>query len=79
MLFVNESDVMVGYTMSGVTVPLEIGWYAADGEPVSRTELEPCPEGGPDCPPYSADGAYRFAVETLGGGLPSGGLGSCPS
>jgi uncharacterized membrane protein (UPF0127 family) len=79
MLFVNEADTTAAYTMAGVPVPLDIGWYAADGEPVDRTEMQPCPEGGPGCPRYSADGRYRFAVETLGGGLPGGALGACPS
>ena len=79
MLFVNQADTSTAYTMSGVTVPLDIGWYASDGEPAGRAEMEPCPEGGPGCPLYSADGPYRFAVETLGGGLPSGSLGACPS
>ena len=79
MLFVNESDVTSAYTMSGVTEPLDIGWYDAGGALVSRTAMEPCPEGGPDCPLYSADGPYRFALEAFAGGLPSGGLGGCPS
>lgn len=79
MLFVNQSDVTSAYTMSGVTEPLDIGWYTYEGEPVGRAELEPCPEGGPDCPLYSADRAYRFAIETARGEFPSGGLGDCPS
>ena len=79
MLFVNETDVTSAYTMSGVTEPLDIGWYTADGAPVSRAELEPCPEGGPGCPLYSADGPYRFGLETFRGELPSGGLAGCPS
>src|SRR5688572_11200448 len=79
MLFVNESDVTSAYTMSGVTHPLDIGWYDADGEPVDRAELEPCPEGGPDCPLYRAEGPYRFALETSRGERPSGGLGDCTS
>jgi uncharacterized membrane protein (UPF0127 family) len=79
MLFVNQSDTTTAYTMSGVTVPLDIGWYDHGGKPVDRTEMEPCPEGGPDCPLYSPDGRYRFAVETLRGELPTGSLGGCPS
>ena len=79
MLFVNEADVTSAYTMSGVTEPLDIGWYDAGGGLVSRTAMKPCPDGGPDCPLYSADGPYRFALETFEGGLPSGGLGGCPS
>ncbi len=79
MLFVNESDSTSGYTMSYVTVPLDIGWYARDGELVDRTEMEPCPRGGPDCPLYSADDRYRFGLETLRGELPTGSLGGCPS
>ena len=79
MLFVNEADVTSAYTMSGVTEPLDIGWYDAGGGLVSRTAMEPCPEGGPECPLYSADGPYRFALETPPDELPSGALGGCPS
>jgi uncharacterized membrane protein (UPF0127 family) len=79
MLFVNEEDVTSAYTMAGVIVPLDIGWYTRDGESVDRTEMDPCPKGGPDCPLYSADGPYRFALETLRGELLTGSLGGCPS
>ena len=79
MLFVYDADSTASYTMSGVTDPLDIGWYSRDGEPVDRAEMEPCPEGGPDCPLYSSDEPYRFALEAARGELPSGALGSCPS
>jgi uncharacterized membrane protein (UPF0127 family) len=79
MLFVNVVDTSSAYTMAGVPVALDIGWYARDGAPVDRTEMEPCPEGGPDCPRYSSRGPYRFALETLRGELPTGSLGGCPS
>jgi len=79
MLFVNEDDTTSAYTMAGVTVPLDVGWYSRTGEPVDRAEMEPCPEGGRDCPLYSATGPYRFALETLRGELPSGALSGCPS
>jgi len=77
MLFVFDSPTNSSFTMSGVTTPLDIGWYSASGQPVGRTEMEPCPSRAPDCPAYSAGSRYRFAVETLGGDLPAGALSGC--
>src|SRR5262245_57373799 len=34
MLFVYGSDTNAQFTMSGTPLPLDIGWYAADGSPV---------------------------------------------
>jgi uncharacterized membrane protein (UPF0127 family) len=79
MLFVNEADSTASYTMAGVPVPLDIGWYDGRGRLVDTAEMDPCPEGGRRCPLYSADSAYRFAVETPSGELAGGTLGACPS
>jgi uncharacterized membrane protein (UPF0127 family) len=78
MLFVNDAPSNSAFTMAGVTEPLDIAWYTRSGEPVGRTEMEPCPSGT-DCPAYSAGAPYRFAVETAGGELPAGALTACPS
>ena len=79
MLFVFDDIHQASFTMQGVGAPLAIGWYQADGTPVDRTEMVPCPAERTDCPPYSSRGPYRFAVETAGGALPGGALGACPS
>ena len=41
------------YTMAGVTAPLEIGWYSADGKRVSKEHMAPCPNRDQaHCPVY---------------------------
>jgi hypothetical protein len=77
MLFVYDEPTTTTFTMSTVPVPLEIGFYAADGAPVSRRHMTPCPRAEADCPSYSAGSSFRYALETLSGGLPAGELSSC--
>jgi uncharacterized membrane protein (UPF0127 family) len=79
MLFVFDGDSTATFTMSGVPVPLSIGWYDRDGRPAGREEMVPCEDARADCPSYAADDPYRYAVETLDGGLAGGALGACPS
>lgn len=78
MLFAFETTATSSFTMRGVPVPLDIGWYDGSGSPVDRTEMEPCPADA-DCPTYASRGSYRFALETLGGELPGGSLSACPA
>jgi uncharacterized membrane protein (UPF0127 family) len=78
MLFVYSSDADLRFTMSGVDEPLDIGWYAADGTPVDRARMEPCPDGSDDtCPTYASEEDYRFALEKAAGQLGPGALASC--
>jgi uncharacterized membrane protein (UPF0127 family) len=77
MLFVYEAPSTSSFTMSGVPVPLDIGFYGGRGRRVDREELEPCPQADASCPPYSSGSRYRFALETLRGELPSGALSAC--
>jgi uncharacterized protein len=77
MLFVYEEPVNDTFTMSMVPVPLEIGFYAADGTPVSRSHMKPCPRAEADCPDYPSSGPFTYALETLTGALPSGALSGC--
>jgi uncharacterized membrane protein (UPF0127 family) len=77
MLFVFPEPTITSFTMSTVPVPLDIGFYAADGLPVSRLRMKPCPHAEADCPGYHATGAFTLALETLGGKLPSGALSGC--
>lgn len=85
MLFVNPSDTRARYTMANTPMPLDITFFAANGEPVDRTRMAPCP-GGTDatCPEYASKTRYRYALErpagsgrgSTGG---SGALGACSS
>jgi uncharacterized membrane protein (UPF0127 family) len=77
MLFVFQGPSNSGFTMSGVTVPLDIAFFGADGARDSTRAMKPCAKAEPECPAYLADGAYVYAVETLGGRLPSGPLTAC--
>jgi uncharacterized membrane protein (UPF0127 family) len=77
MLFVFGEPSTSSFTMAGVPVPLEIGFYAGDGSPVSRRHMKPCPAARAECPSYTAGGAYSYALETTSGELPDGALSSC--
>ncbi|HEY6317327.1 MAG TPA: DUF192 domain-containing protein [Acidimicrobiia bacterium] len=74
MLFVFPSDSSVGFTMSTVPVALDIGFYGANGRNVDRLRMTPCPYPESQCPVYGASHSFRYAVETLAGGLPRGSL-----
>ena len=79
MLFVFDGPTSSPFTMSDVPVPLDIGWYDAAGRPLDHTLMQPCPRRAPaECPVYQSTGPYRYALETLGGDLPSGAIGACP-
>jgi uncharacterized membrane protein (UPF0127 family) len=77
MLFAYGEPTTTTFTMSGVPVPLEIGFYRSDGTPVSRRHMTPCPRADADCPSYSAGSSFQYALETLSGELPSGELSLC--
>jgi uncharacterized membrane protein (UPF0127 family) len=80
MLFVFGSDSDARFTMADTLVALDIGWYSAEGLPVDRTTMQPCPEGDDaTCPEYSATGKYRYALETPAGQLGGGALAGCSS
>jgi uncharacterized membrane protein (UPF0127 family) len=77
MLFVFDAPTEATFTMSTVPVPLDIGFYAADGAPISRRHMKPCPHAEAECPAYEAGAPFVYALETLGGKLPSGALSGC--
>jgi uncharacterized membrane protein (UPF0127 family) len=77
MLFVYAQPSNATFTMSTVPVPLDIGFYRASGAPVSRRRMTPCPRVDAECPDYTADAPFVYAVETLRGQLPSGALTMC--
>ena len=51
----------VPFVMDGVSIPLAIAWFAADGSLVGRAEMVPCP--AEPCHRYEAPSAFRWAVE----------------
>jgi uncharacterized protein len=77
MLFVFPGQTNSAFTMSGVTVPLDIGFFAGDGTRTSTLLMKPCAKAEPECPTYRADDTYRYAIETLAGKLPSGSVTAC--
>ncbi len=80
MLFVWDTDVDSAFYMYRTRIPLTIGWYGPDGDPIGRTDMEPCPEPVPeDCPEYRPPGRYRYALEVGSGALPGGALAACPT
>jgi uncharacterized membrane protein (UPF0127 family) len=74
MLFVFSGDTTVGFTMSTVPVPLNIGFYRSNGRTVGNLRMVPCRGTDASCPVYRAGGAFRYAVETLDRQLPAGSL-----
>jgi uncharacterized membrane protein (UPF0127 family) len=74
MLFVFDVPTRSSFTMSTVPVPLDIGFYAADGEVVDRLLMKPCPNSQSKCPLYTPRGEFTYALETLKGDLPEGTL-----
>ena len=81
MLFAFPAETDAAFTMAGTPVALDITWFAADGRPVDRARMEPCPAGtDATCPRYGSHRRYRYALERLAPAGGSGGaLGSCGS
>jgi uncharacterized membrane protein (UPF0127 family) len=78
MLFVFQGPTDTAFTMSGLDVPLDIGFYRSDGARDSTRLMQPCPDKAEsECPVYRADGPYVYAVETLKGKLPAGPVTAC--
>ncbi|MFM8237880.1 MAG: DUF192 domain-containing protein [Actinomycetota bacterium] len=79
MLFAFPTMTDAGFTMAGVPVPLDITWFAADGAPVDRARMAPCPDGtDADCPVYGSDRPFRYALERTAPSAPvAGALGGC--
>jgi uncharacterized membrane protein (UPF0127 family) len=78
MLFVYAEDIGARFTMADTLIPLDIGFYAADGNLIDRTTMVPCPEGDDaTCPTYGSREPFRYALETGAGGGGSGPIGPC--
>lgn len=74
MLFVFDGDTRAAFTMAGVPAALDIAFYATDGTRVDTLRMEPCAGTDATCPTYQPGEAFRYALETAPGALPSGSL-----
>ncbi len=78
MLFVQPADADITFTMAGVTDPIDIAWFAADGTRVDSTTMRPCPDADvANCPEYRSRHAYRYAIETPAGSTPGVSVSPC--
>jgi len=77
MLFVSPADSSSAFTMSGVTDPLDIAWFGADGTRRDSAQMEPCADSLEECPRYKPDERWRFALEVPGGEMSGGNLTAC--
>jgi uncharacterized membrane protein (UPF0127 family) len=67
MLFVYDEEVTNTFTMRDVTLPLEIGFFDADGSLVDTQEMAPCLTE--ECQSYAAAAPFGWAIETFPGGI----------
>lgn len=77
MLFAFEEDTSARFTMADTDLALDIGFYDRNGKPVGNDRMVPCPGTDLTCPTYGPNAAYRFALETPSGELPTGELVTC--
>lgn len=75
MLFVSSVPAINAFTMRGVTAPLSLGFYDANGGALGGHDMVPCPAESETCPSYDPPAPYAFVVETALGELPEGPLG----
>lgn len=68
MLFRFPVDSQGGFYMRNTPMPLSIAFFAGDGQFISAVDMAPC-EDRPDCPIFSAEAPYRYALEVPQGNL----------
>lgn len=74
MVFVWDDDTSGGFWMRNTPTPLSIAFFAADGDFVGSTDMDPCADTA-DCRVYPSPGTYRFALEVVQGDLERLGVG----
>jgi len=74
MAFVYPQATDVAFTMAGVPIPLEVGFYDGAGALVDHLELEPCEGTDAECPAYRSSVPFVVAFEAPAGELPPGDL-----
>lgn len=68
MLFGWDVDTTSAFWMRTVPVWLSIAWFDKSGTHVGQLDMAPCGDSD-SCPRYGAAAAYRWAMETMRGGL----------
>jgi uncharacterized membrane protein (UPF0127 family) len=63
MLFVWDETTTATFWMEDTPLPLDIAFFAGDGAWVDNFTMPLCTTE--DCPNYSAQGPYRYAIEVL--------------
>jgi len=75
MLFTWGGDTVTSrFTMADTIIPLDISFFSTDGNYVDGFPMTPCSVA--DCPTYSAETGYAFALEVPAGSQPQIGSGS---
>lgn len=69
MLFEFPDEVEGGFWMRNTPMPLSIAFANGVGEVISVLDMAPCGDVD-DCPTYTPDGAFRYAVEVPQGRFP---------
>ena len=71
MLFVYGGERPISHWMKDTLIPLDIAFFDAGGEFVSKTTMVPCLDESDDdpCPTYPAAGPAAFSVEVAAGGF----------
>ncbi len=67
MIFVWPDLTTSPFWMKDTLIPLDIAFFAPDGSWVSNFTMVPCADG--ECPNYSADGPYLYAIEVPDSGF----------
>ena len=65
MLFVYSEERVLSFWMQDTLIPLDIAFFARDGNLVGNTTMTPCRED--PCPNYVSPGDAQFAVEVPAG------------
>lgn len=70
MLFAWEIPTSGSFWMWTVPIPLDVAFFDGAGVLLEVITMAPCVEGvSADCPRYTPDSSYRFALEDYGGEL----------
>lgn len=76
MIFSFAQDSTNAFYMPYVKFPISIAWFGADGTFISAADMERCEVEPAKCQRYAAAAPYRYAIETLKGGLVGLGIGA---